>query len=207
MYAGCQRSSRRDASSSSPELDRLHEPLAARDDLERSLASLVELHRVPHGLRLSDERAGLAKQRGDPTLRACFVAFPASSDMAAFAFSGSRERQPGLAEPAPGRSSRSGRSRPRVGRPSSRHHVTSVTSPNVHTIAMPVPFSGSASSCATTGTGASKSGVYDGRADERRRIARPRGWRRAPRTRGSARGETFSISTVPPPSRSNAIRW
>ena len=47
----------------------------------------------------------------------------------------------------------------RRGKPSSRHHVTSVRSPNVQTIAIPVPFSGSASSCATTGTGTRNSGV------------------------------------------------
>ena len=40
----------------------------------------------------------------------------------------------------------------RTGRASSRHHVTSVVSPNVQIIAMPDPFSGSASSCATIGT-------------------------------------------------------
>src|SRR6478609_920651 len=42
---------------------------------------------------------------------------------------------------------------------SSRHHTTSVVSPNVQIIAMPEPFSGSASGCATTGTGTPKSGV------------------------------------------------
>jgi len=36
----------------------------------------------------------------------------------------------------------------RVGRSSSRHQVTSVRSPKVHTIAMPDPLSGSASGCA-----------------------------------------------------------
>ncbi len=44
----------------------------------------------------------------------------------------------------------------RTGRPSSRHQTTSVTSPNVQIIAMPVPFSGSASGCALTGTGTLK---------------------------------------------------
>ncbi len=47
----------------------------------------------------------------------------------------------------------------RVGRSSSRHHVTSVVSPNVQTMAMPVPLSGWASGWATTGTSTSKSGV------------------------------------------------
>ena len=47
----------------------------------------------------------------------------------------------------------------RTGSPSSRHQMTSVVSPNVQIIAMPDPFSGSASSWATTGTSTSKSGV------------------------------------------------
>ena len=47
----------------------------------------------------------------------------------------------------------------RVGRSSSRHQVTSVMSPNVQTMAMPVPLSGSASGWATTGTSTSKIGV------------------------------------------------
>ena len=47
----------------------------------------------------------------------------------------------------------------RTGNPSSRHQVTSVRSPNVQIIAMPLPFSGSASACALTGTGTLNSGV------------------------------------------------
>ncbi len=47
----------------------------------------------------------------------------------------------------------------RTGSFSSRHHVTSVMSPKVQIIAMPLPFSGSASACASTGTRTPKSGV------------------------------------------------
>ena len=47
----------------------------------------------------------------------------------------------------------------RTGKPSSRHQTTSVVSPNVQIIAMPDPFSGSASSWATTGTRTLNSGV------------------------------------------------
>ena len=47
----------------------------------------------------------------------------------------------------------------RTGRPSSRHHTTSVVSPNVQIMAMPEPFSGSASSWASTGTSTPNSGV------------------------------------------------
>ena len=72
----------------------------------------------------------------------------------------------------------------RAGRSSSRHQTTSVLSPKVQIIATPVPFSGSASGWATTGTGTPKSGVDDlryrrARASGRRRDGRRR--RRTPR--------------------------
>ena len=54
----------------------------------------------------------------------------------------------------------------RTGSPSSRHQMTSVVSPNVQIIAMPEPFSGSASSCATTGTSTSNSGERTVRAEQ-----------------------------------------
>src|SRR4029453_4427212 len=47
------------------------EPLAARDDLERPLALLVELHHVTDRLRLPDEPSGLAQQVDDR--RACLL--------------------------------------------------------------------------------------------------------------------------------------
>ena len=47
----------------------------------------------------------------------------------------------------------------RTGSFNSRHQVTSVVSPNVQIIAMPLPFSGSASAWALTGTRAPNSGV------------------------------------------------
>ena len=47
----------------------------------------------------------------------------------------------------------------RVGSWSSRHQITSVTSPKVQIMAMPDPFSGSASGWATIGTSTPKSGV------------------------------------------------
>ena len=47
----------------------------------------------------------------------------------------------------------------RVGRDSSRHQTTSVVSPKVQIMAMPEPFSGSASSWASTGTRTPNSGV------------------------------------------------
>ena len=47
----------------------------------------------------------------------------------------------------------------RVGNWSSRHQITSVTSPNVQIIAMPEPLSGLARRWATTGTSTPNSGV------------------------------------------------
>ena len=65
MYSGCHFSSRPRSSSSSPELHRLDEPLAAGDDLERAVALLEELHRVRDRARLADHVAGLAQQLDD----------------------------------------------------------------------------------------------------------------------------------------------
>src|SRR6266566_2050066 len=56
-------------------------------------------------------------------------------------------------------------SRPSTGRAGSRrsrHQVTSLLSPNVHTMAMPVPLAGSARRCASTGTSTPNSGLRDG---------------------------------------------
>ena len=47
----------------------------------------------------------------------------------------------------------------RTGSCSSRHHVTSVTSPNVQIIAIPLPFAGSANAWDRTGTETPNSGV------------------------------------------------
>ena len=47
----------------------------------------------------------------------------------------------------------------RVGSCNSRHQVTSARSPNVHTIAIPEPFSGSAKVWAMTGTSTPNTGV------------------------------------------------
>jgi hypothetical protein len=84
----------------------------------------------------------------------------------------------------------------RVGRSSSRHQITSVRSPKVQTMAIPVPLSGSASRCASTGTSTEKSGV---------RTVRPNsGWYRASSgcaTRatqaGMSSGRVVSIHTGP----------
>ena len=47
----------------------------------------------------------------------------------------------------------------RTGNASSRHQITSVTSPKVQIIAMPLPLAGSASGCGLTGTRTPNSGV------------------------------------------------
>ena len=51
------------------ELHRLDEPLAARHDLERPIALLVELDGVRDRPRLADEVAALAKELDDPCPR------------------------------------------------------------------------------------------------------------------------------------------
>ena len=84
------------------ERQRLHEPLPARDHLERAIALLVELHDVLDGLGLAHEPARLAEQLDDaasaPASRPC----PASSAIAAFAASASRDSHPGSPNrPAP----------------------------------------------------------------------------------------------------------
>ncbi len=81
---------------------------------------------------------------------ACFTVLPASS-----------AHGPSPGTPGGGSATRRP-SRPtmeRTGNASSRHQVTSVVSPNVHTMAMPDPFSGSANSWASTGTGTPNRGV------------------------------------------------
>ena len=102
-----------------------------------------------------------------------------------------------------------------VRRPDDRAHrqpqlappVTSVTSPNVQIMAMPVPFSGSASGCAVTG----HLDVEERRAAPSRRrargSARRRGGRRARRTPESARaGSSRSSTTGAPPSARSRTR-
>ena len=94
----------------------------------------------------------------------------------------------------------------RTGSASSRHQVTSVTSPNVQIIARPVPFSGSASACAFTSTGALKRGVS---------TVRPKsgwyrgssGWATSATQAGMSSGRVVSISTNPPTSVAKRMRW
>ncbi len=129
-------------------------PLARRDDLERASTPLVELHRVRDRLRLADELAGLAQQLDDARLR--LLGGLARELRVA------RRRRRARRSPQSGGSATMRPSRPmtlRVGSWSSRHHTTSVVSPNVQIIAMPEPFSGSASGCASTGTVTPNSGV------------------------------------------------
>ena len=61
---------------------------------------------------------------------------------------------------------------PRTGSCSSRHQITSVTSPNVQIMAMPVPLVGSAKPWATTGTGTSNSEAETAQAQEGRESSR-----------------------------------
>ena len=84
----------------------------------------------------------------------------------------------------------------RVGRSSSRHHVTSVVSPNVQTMAMPVPLSGCASGCVTTGTSTPNTGV---RTVEPTRPAKraSSGWATIATQLTSSSGRVVSMSTSP----------
>ncbi len=138
--------------------------------------------------------------------RAFFDGRPASSPCAAAAAATSRDSQPG----SPHRDGETAPSRPittRVGSRSSRHHVTSVMSPNVQIIATPVPFSGSASSCATIGTSAPNSGVTTvvPTSDRYRSSV---GFTTRATHAGISSGREVSISTEPSPSaRANRMRW
>ena len=144
MYGGCQCSSRPRAEERLAQV-RLaaavaEVPLPRRDDLERARAALVELHRVRDRLRLARPArpSRSAARRSAPA--------PASRSCPRARRSGRRASGPAL--PHSGGSATSRPSRPitlRVGSCSSRHHTTSVVSPKVQIIAMPEPFSGSAS--------------------------------------------------------------
>ena len=59
------------AAGQQPVLERqgVHEPLPAGDDLERSVALLVELHDVLHRLRFAHQVTGIAQQIRDPGAR------------------------------------------------------------------------------------------------------------------------------------------
>ncbi len=136
---------------------RLDEPLPAGHDLQRTVALLVELHGVRDRTGLAEEVAALAEKldrsraglgRGQPgelivvLLRARGIG-----------------RRPAPSPHVTGLNVPFAWMTARTGRPSSRHQTTSVMSPNVQIIATPVPFSGSASVCARSGTRAPKSGV------------------------------------------------
>ncbi len=140
------------------ELDRLEEPLAAGDDFQRPIAFFEELHGVRDRTRVADEISGFAKLLDD--LRAGFRRRQPHEIRV-------EARRPGRDRSIPSlpRVQSTARSVPsawiiaRTGKLSSRHQMTSVTSPNVQIIAMPLPFDGSASVCALTGTRTPNSGV------------------------------------------------
>ena len=106
----------------------------------------------------------------------------------------------------------SGSSRPsrpittRVSSCRSRHQVTSVRSPKVHTIAMPVPLAGSANGWAYTGTLAPKTG----RTGDRPINAAYRsssGWQTSATHAGSSSGRVVSTSTAMPSAPVKRSRW
>ena len=130
----------------------------------------------------------------------------ASWSYAAWAAAVSRESQPGSPQ-VTGRRVPLGAMTARTGSDSSRHQVTSVRSPNVQIIAMPVPFAGSASGCARTGTGTSKSGVITSVSNSGS-YRSSSGWATSATHAGSSSDRVVSISTNTPgaPARANRSR-
>ena len=140
------------------------------------------------------------------SLRACFVPLPSSWAIAALAASGSRDSQPGSPN-RPAARVPSRRTTTRAGSPRSRHHTTSVTSPNVQICAAPVPFSGSASSWATIGTGTRNTGV-SAVVPTSGAYRSSAGFTTSATQAGMSSGREVSISRrPPPPSMSKAMRW
>ncbi len=93
----------------------------------------------------------------------------------------------------------------RVGSSSSRHQVTSVVSPNVHTMAMPVPLSGWASGWATTGTSTPNRGVRTVEPiNDRKRSSS--GWATIATQLTISSGRVVSMRTSPS-APWKAIRW
>ncbi len=129
---------------------------------------------------------GLGQQLDDPRLR---LVDRATGQLAVGLGGPGRDRRD--SQPVEPHSTDSRRpSRPtmvRVGRFSSRHHTTSVVSPKVQIMAMPDPFSGSASWWASTGTSTPNSGVVHLGAEQRDGSARRRGGPPGPRRPAAAR--------------------
>ena len=126
-------------------------PLPAGHDLEGAIAAFVELDRMGDGPGLADQVARLGEQLDHGALRRLDGA----------AGDGPPGRAVG-ARPGGGASViRPARvTMERVGRCSSRHQITSVTSPKVQIMAIPDPFSGSARRMGErSGTSTPKSGV------------------------------------------------
>ena len=94
----------------------------------------------------------------------------------------------------------------RVGSDSSRHHVTSVTSPNVQIMATPVPLAGSARVWATTGTRTPNSGVVTSEPNSGL-YRSSSGWATRATHAGISSGRVVSISIAAPSGRPNRMRW
>ena len=144
------------------------------------------------GRGLAHQLAGLAQQFDDAVL--CLLhGLARRSRRSAGAPSGTSSPGGGSVDDAPVASRRSCA----PAGPSSRHQITSVVSPNVQIMAMPEPFSGSASSWATTGTSTLKSGVRHLGAEAAAGSARRRGGRRRRRRRRAARAAWSRCKRVP----------
>ena len=180
------------------------EPLPGADELERPVALLVELDRVLDRLGLADERR-LAVAGGRARGIAQHLHDRSSGPRApggrrAPRRSGWRPRRPGSGQASPPNSTGASRpSRPttcRSASPSSRHHCTSVASPKVQTIRIPVPFSRSTRALGKMGTGTRNSGVT-ARFPNRSPYRSSSGWAATPTHAGSSSGRVVAITSDP----------
>ena len=142
-----------------PKLHRLDEPLPAGHDLERAITLLVELDRVRDRARLADEIARLLEELHDPCarlrrrqVRQLIVGSLSRRGIARFpARRSPRHRTEGTVRLNDGSHRQFEFAPPR--------DVCDVAEGTI--IAMPLPFSGSASGWALTGTGTLNRGVHD----------------------------------------------
>ena len=151
---------------------------------------------------------GFGSPRKSPLVRnistiavwACFTDFPASAEYCS--------RPEALVMPS-GACVKIRPSRPmigRVGKLSSRHHTTSVRSPNVQTMAMPVPLSICASSCASTGTATSNNGVRT-MVPKNGLYRSSSGWATSATHAGMSSGRVVAITISPPDSCLKEMSW
>ena len=167
MKSGCQCSSLAAREQLLAVRQRRDEPLARGDDLEGAFALLVELDRVGDRTQLADQLAALAQRLDDGRAHLVDGAALELGVERAARLRGRATGQPSLAEVGTAGIVRRGRSALGSAATARATRSTSVVSPKVQIIAIPDPFSGSASSWASTGTSTPNSGVTTVGAEER----------------------------------------